>query len=90
MSAEPSHIIYPHFGQLTDRLKSLLGIDQFRHFADFYINKHPNNNQLIKDVLCSLEKEALALETKEQEKFVSLGLPPPPFEGRDGPQLYSH
>jgi hypothetical protein len=83
-------MIYPHFGQLIDRLKSLLGIDQFRQFLDYYINKNPDHNQLIKQELCRLEKEALLLETKEQEKFLSLGLPSLPFEGRDGPKLYSH
>jgi hypothetical protein len=55
----------PHFGQLINRVKSLLGIDQFRFFIEHYVNKHPNHNQLIKEELSKLEKEALTLETKE-------------------------
>jgi uncharacterized short protein YbdD (DUF466 family) len=60
-----TQLIYPHFGQLINRVKSFLGIDQFRSFIDHYVNKHPNHNQLIKEELSKLEKEALTLETKE-------------------------
>jgi hypothetical protein len=62
-----------------------LGIDQFRTFIDSYINKNPTHNQLIKEELGKLEKEALTLETKEQEKFLNVGLSIPSFEGRNGP-----
>lgn len=68
-----------------DRIKTLLGIDQFRTFIDYYINKHPGHNQLIKEELGKLEKEALILESKEQEKFLNLGLPIPTFESKNGP-----
>ena len=63
----------------------MLGIDQFRVFIDYYINKHPAHNQLIKEELRKLEKEALSLETMEQEKFLNLGLLMPSFEAKNGP-----
>jgi len=43
----------------------LLGIDQFRVFIDYYINKYPPHNQLIKEELRKLENEAFSLETME-------------------------
>ncbi len=72
--------MYPDFGQLIDRIKSLLGIDQFRTFIDHYLNKHPGHNQLIKEELSKLEKEVLILETEEQKQFLNLNLPVPTFE----------
>ncbi len=56
-------------GWLMDRIRAMLGIEQFRLFIDYYVNKEPQNNQLIKEELYRQEKEVLTLEAKEQEKF---------------------
>jgi len=42
-----------------------LGHEDFRVFVDYYVNKIPENSQVIKEELNRLEKEALTLETKE-------------------------
>ena len=49
------------------------------------MNKIPEHSQVIKEELNRLEKEAMTLETKEQEKFTGLGLSAPTFESRNIP-----
>jgi len=49
------------------------------------VNKIPEHSQVIKEELNRLEKEAMTLETKEQEKFSALGVTAPTFESRNIP-----
>ena len=49
------------------------------------MNKIPEHSQVIKDKLNILENEAHTLETREQEKFATYGLPVLTFESRNVP-----
>ena len=49
------------------------------------MNKIPEHSQVIKEQLSRLENEAHTLETREQEKFATYGLPVLSFESKNIP-----